>query len=113
MSENMRPGLELDPYIRLVSCNSEWVIDETHRVYLRVPRDVRPFNPKNLPRHLWTEYSHFSIDEERSELVLYLNAECSRIIKAHLHMQGCGSCEDDHKGSYTIEMSQLDDRLSP
>ncbi len=112
MSNNAKPEMELDSYIRLVSCNSEWVIDEARKLYLRVPRDVKPFNPRNLPRNLWSEYSHFTIDEEKSELVLYLNAECSRIIKAHLHTQGHGQCGEDHKLSYTIEMSQLKDGLS-
>ena len=107
MSENVKSELDADSYIRLVSCNSEWVIDEPRRLYLRFPRDVKSFNPRNLPRNLWSEYSHFTVDQDRSELVIYLNAECSRIIKAHLHTQGHGHCGEDHRQAYTIEMSQL------
>ncbi|SHE88907.1 hypothetical protein SAMN02745225_01904 [Ferrithrix thermotolerans DSM 19514] len=113
VSNNLTQRTERDEIVRVTSCNSEWVIDEAHKLYLRVPRGAKTFDPKALPRDLWSEFSHFVIDDHRSELIIYLNAECSRIIKAHLHSEDCGSCGDERRDVSTIEMSRLDNEALP
>lgn len=95
--------------VHMISCNSEWLIDEKAKRFLRMPRGSRIPDLRSVPAHLWAGYANFVVDTARSELIIYINEGRSRIIRAYLHIDGCAKCQSDDDEPMTTELSQITD----